>query len=70
MEDGMLNRVTFIPWGRCLRSLPARTSGPRLMPHRALVDAPNYLRLGTLPSKALDATEAACREARRRGDSF
>ena len=41
-----------------------------LMPHRALVDAPNYLRLGARPSKALDATEAAHREVHRRGDSF
>jgi hypothetical protein len=42
----------------------------RLMPHRALVDAPNYLRLGARPSKALDATEAAHREVHRRGGSF
>ena len=41
-----------------------------LMPHRALVDAPNYLRLGARLSKALGATEAAHREARRRGDSL
>jgi hypothetical protein len=41
-----------------------------LMPHRALVDAPNYLLLGARLSKALDATEAAHREARRRGDSL
>jgi hypothetical protein len=40
----------------------------RLMPHRALMDAPNYLRQGARPSKALDATEAAHREAHRRGD--
>ena len=42
----------------------------RLMPHRALVDVPNYLRQGTRPSKALHATEAAHREDRRRGDYF
>lgn len=42
----------------------------RLMPHRALVDAPNYLRQGARPSKALDATEAAHREVHRRGGSF
>ena len=42
----------------------------RLMPHRALVDAPNYLRQGVRPSKALDATEAAHREVHRRGDCF
>jgi hypothetical protein len=48
------------------RVRPAR----RLMPHRALVDAPNYLRLGARPSKALDATEAAHREVHRRGDCF
>ena len=41
-----------------------------LMPHRALVDAPNYLRLGARLSKALDATEVAHREARRRGDAL
>jgi hypothetical protein len=41
-----------------------------LMLHRALVDAPNYLRLGARLSKALDATEAAHREDRRRGDCF
>jgi hypothetical protein len=41
-----------------------------LMPHRALVDAPNYLRLGARLSKALGATEAAHRGARRRGDSL
>ena len=42
----------------------------RLMPHRALVDDPNYLRQGTRPSKALHATEAAHREVHRRGDCF
>ena len=42
----------------------------RLMPHRALVDVPNYLRQGARPSKALDATEAAHREVHRRGDCF
>ena len=42
----------------------------RLLPHRALVDAPNYLRQGARPSKTLDATEAAHREVHRRGDSF
>ena len=41
-----------------------------LMPHRALVDAPNYLRLGARLSKALDATQVAHREARRRGGSL
>jgi hypothetical protein len=41
-----------------------------LMPHRALVDAPNYLRLGARLSKTLDATEVAHSEARRRGDSL
>jgi hypothetical protein len=41
-----------------------------LMPHRALVDASNYLRQGARLSKALDATEAAHREDRRRGDCF
>jgi hypothetical protein len=40
------------------------------MPHRALVDVPNYLRQGTRPSKALHATEAAHREDRRGGDYF
>jgi hypothetical protein len=34
------------------------------------VDAPNCLRRGARPSKALDATEAAHREDRRRGDCF
>ena len=48
------------------RVRPAR----RLMPHRALVDAPNYLRQGARPWKALDATEAAHREVHRRGDCF
>ena len=48
------------------RVRPAR----RLMPHRALVDAPNSLWQGARPSKALDATEAAHREGRRRGDCF
>ena len=48
------------------RVRPAR----RLMPHLALVDAPNYLWQGARPSKALDATEAAHREDRRRGDCF
>jgi hypothetical protein len=41
-----------------------------LMPHRALVAAPNYLRLGARLSKALDATGVAHREARRRGGSL
>ena len=41
-----------------------------LMLHRVLVDAPNYLRQGARPSKALDATEAAHREVHRRGDCF
>ena len=48
------------------RVRPAR----RLMQHRALVDAPNYLWQGARPSNALDATEAAHREDRRRGDCF
>jgi hypothetical protein len=42
----------------------------RLMLHRAFVDAPNYLRQGARLWKALDATEAAHREDRRRGDCF
>jgi hypothetical protein len=65
-EDAALNE-TIEHLGEASRRVRAAR---RLMPHRALVNAPNYLRPGTRPSKALDATEAACREARRRGDSF
>jgi hypothetical protein len=65
-EDTALNE-TIEHLGEASRRVRAAR---RLMPHRALVDAPNYLRLGTRPWMALDATEAAYREARRRGDSF
>jgi hypothetical protein len=65
-EDAALNE-TIDHLGEASRRVRAAR---RLMPHRALVDAPNYLRLGVRPSKALDATEAAHREVHRRGDSF
>ena len=65
-EDAVLNE-TIEHLGEAPRRVRATR---RLMPHRALVDAPNYLRQGARPSKALDATEAAHREAHRRGDYF
>ena len=65
-EDAVLNE-TIEHLGEAPRRVRATR---RLMPHRALVDAPNYLRQGARPSKALDATETVHREARRRGDSF
>lgn len=65
-EDAALNE-TIDHLGEASRRVRAVR---RLLPHRALVDAPNYLRLGARPSKALDATEAAHREVHRRGDSF
>ena len=40
-----------------------------LMQEHALVDDPNYLRLVARLSEALDVTEAARREARRRRDA-
>jgi hypothetical protein len=65
-EDAALNE-TIDHLGEASRRVRAAR---RLLPHRALVDAPNYLRLGARPSKALDATEVAHREVHRRGDSF
>jgi hypothetical protein len=40
-----------------------------LMQEHALVDDPNYLRLVALVSEALDVTETARREARRRREA-
>jgi hypothetical protein len=65
-EDAVLNE-TIEHLGEAPRRVRAAR---RLMPHRALVDAPNCLRQEARPSKALDATEAAHREAHRRGDCF
>ena len=65
-EDAALNE-TIDHLGEASRHVRAARC---LMPHRALVDAPNYLRQGTRPSKALHATEAAHREVHRRGDCF
>jgi hypothetical protein len=65
-EDAALSE-TIYHLGEASRRVRAAR---RLMPHRALVDVPNYLRQGTRPSKALHATEAAHREDRRRGDYF
>jgi hypothetical protein len=65
-EETALNETIEHPGEVSRRVRPAR----RLMPHRALVDAPNYLWQGARPSKALDATDAAHREDRRRGDCF
>jgi hypothetical protein len=65
-EDAALNE-TIDYLGEASRGVRAAR---RLMPHRALVDVPNCLRQGARPSKALDATEAAHREANRRGDCF
>ena len=62
-EDAALNGTI-----EHLGEAPRRVRAARLMPHRALVDAPNCLRQEARPSKALDATEAAHREAHRRGD--
>ena len=64
-EDAVLNETI-----EHLGEAPRRVREARLMPHRALVDAPNCLRQEARPSKALDATEAAHREDRRRGDCF
>jgi hypothetical protein len=64
-EDATLNE-TIEHLGEASRRVRAAR---RLMPHRTLVDVPNYLRQGARPSKALDATEAAHRD-RRRGDCF
>ena len=64
-EDAVLNETI-----EHLGEAPRRVRAARLMPHRALVDAPNCLRQEARPSKALDATEAAHREAHRRGDCF
>src|SRR5215203_5054465 len=63
-EDAALNK-TIEHLGEASRRVRATR---RLMPHRALVVAPHYLRLGTRPSKVLNATEAACREVRRGGE--
>lgn len=65
-EDAALNE-TIDHLGEASRRVRAAR---RLLPHRALVDVPNYLRQGTRPSKALHATEAAHREVHRRGDCF
>jgi hypothetical protein len=65
-EDAVLNE-TIEHLGE---ASPGVRAARRLMPHRALVDAPNYLRQGARPSKALDATEAAHRGDRRGGDCF
>ena len=65
-EDAALNE-TIEHLGEASRRVRAAR---RFMPHRALVDAPNYLRQGARPSKALDATEAAHREDRRLSGSF
>ena len=65
-EDAMLKETMKHLEGAFRRVRASR----HLMPHRALVDDPNYLRLGARLSKALDAPEAAHREARRRGDSL
>ena len=65
-EDAALSETIYYLGEASRRVRAAR----RLMPHRALVDVPNYLRQGTRPSKALHATEAAHREDRRRGDYF
>jgi hypothetical protein len=63
-EDAALGETIEHP-GEASRRV--RAAHP-LMPHRTLMDAPNYLRQGVRPSKALDATEAAHTEDRRRGD--
>jgi hypothetical protein len=65
-EDAALNG-TIDHLGEASRRVRAAR---RLMPHRAFVDALNYLRQGARLWKALDATEAAHREANRRGDCF
>jgi len=65
-EDAALNE-TIDHLGEASRRVRAAR---RLMPHRTLMDAPNYLRQGVRPSKALDATEAAHTEVHRRGGSF
>jgi hypothetical protein len=65
-EDAVLNE-TIEHLGE---ASPGVRAARRLLPHRALVDAPNYLRQGARSSKALDATEAAHREDRRGGDCF
>jgi hypothetical protein len=65
-EDAALGE-TINHLGEASRSVRAAR---RLMPHRTLMDAPNYLRQGVRPSKALDATEAAHTEVHRRGDCF
>ena len=65
-EDAVLNE-TIEHLGEAPRRVRAAR---RLLPHRAPVDAPNCLRQEARPSKALDATEAAHREAHRRGDCF
>jgi hypothetical protein len=65
-EDAELNE-TIDHLGEASRRVRAAR---RLLPHRASVDAPNCLRQEARPSKALDATEAAHREAHRRGDCF
>ncbi len=41
----------------------------RLLLEHAMMDEPRYLRLAARLSEALDATEAASREARRRRDA-
>jgi hypothetical protein len=66
-EDAALSE-TIEHLGEASRRSRRVRAARRLMPHRALMDAPNYLRQGARPSKALDATEAARREDRRRGD--
>jgi hypothetical protein len=65
-EDAALNE-TIEHLGEASRRVRAARS---LLPPRAFVDAPNCLRQGARLWKALDATEAAHRENRRRGDSF
>jgi hypothetical protein len=65
-EDAVL-KETIEHLGEASRRVRASR---HLMPHRAVVDAPNYLRLRARLSEALDATEAAHREARRRRESL
>ena len=65
-EDAVLNE-TIDHLGEASRGVRAAR---RLMLHRTLVDAPNCLRQDARPPKALDATEAAHREAHRGGDCF
>ncbi len=64
-EDAVLEEL-MVHLGEASRHIRASR---RLLLEHALADDPGYLRLAARLSEALDATETASREARRRRDA-